>query len=58
MCIVSHMTDEFIERGDIDIDANAEAFNAVVGENKTAITTMVNEMKRLLKEQTTSTSVA
>lgn len=49
VCIVSHMTDEFIERGNIDIDANAEAFNAVVGENKTAITTMVNEMKRLLK---------
>jgi len=48
-CIISHTTDSFIERGAVDIQSTAEAYNDVVGENKAQIITMVNELKRTLK---------
>jgi len=48
-CQITHTTDEFVERGAVDIDNMAESFNGIVGMNRTSITTMVNEMKRVLK---------
>ena len=49
VCQITHTTREFVERGDIDTDVLADGFNQVVSVNKSQITTMVNEMKRLLK---------
>ena len=48
-CHITHTTQEFIDRGDIDTDSLAQGFLDIVAENKSSITTMVNEMKRLLK---------
>ena len=48
-CEITHTTQSFIDRGDIDTDALAAGFMDIVANNKSSITTMVNEMKRLLK---------
>jgi len=48
-CRITHTTESFVERGAVDIEELAESFHAVIGQNKSAITTMVNELKRTLK---------
>lgn len=48
---VTHTTQEFIDRADVDSEELAEGFKSIVSLNRSAITTMVTEMKRLLKGQ-------
>ena len=48
-CHITHTTQEFIDRGEVDTDSLASGFLDIVAQNKSQITTMVNEMKRLLK---------
>lgn len=54
---ITHTTQSFIERADLNPEFNlsdfATAYNATVAENRTAITTLVNEMKRLIKGRDT-----
>ena len=46
---ITHTTQSFIERGDVHVAHYAQSYNEVVFQNKVAITTLVNEMKRLIK---------